>query len=169
MRDGRRFLFFDGRTDDWIRKDGENFSAAQVGAPPAGAPGRASRGGLRRAVPGLGRVGDGGADAARGRAASIPHAFFELLRAAGRTHGGMDRKWFPDFVRIVDDFEFTQTQKILVRNLKHAALRPEPPRRRADLLAPPRRRRASARSQPRTTRRCAREFARSERLELLDR
>jgi hypothetical protein len=30
----------------------------------------------------------------------------------------MDRKWFPDFVRVVDDFEFTQTQKILVRNLK---------------------------------------------------
>src|SRR5262245_28875860 len=23
--DGRRYLFFDGRTDDWIRKDGENF------------------------------------------------------------------------------------------------------------------------------------------------
>jgi hypothetical protein len=30
----------------------------------------------------------------------------------------MDRKWFPDFVRIVDEFEFTQTQKILVRHLK---------------------------------------------------
>ena len=30
----------------------------------------------------------------------------------------MDRKWFPDFVRIVDEFEYTQTQKILVRNLK---------------------------------------------------
>lgn len=30
----------------------------------------------------------------------------------------MDRKWFPDFVRVVDDFEFTQTQKILVRELK---------------------------------------------------
>ena len=29
-RDGTRFLFFDGRTDDWIRKDGENFSALQV-------------------------------------------------------------------------------------------------------------------------------------------
>jgi fatty-acyl-CoA synthase len=27
VRDGQRFLFFDGRTDDWIRKDGENFSA----------------------------------------------------------------------------------------------------------------------------------------------
>ncbi len=30
LLDGKRFLFFDGRTDDWIRRDGENFSAAQV-------------------------------------------------------------------------------------------------------------------------------------------
>jgi hypothetical protein len=30
----------------------------------------------------------------------------------------MDRKWFPDFVRIVRDFEYTQTQKVLVRHLK---------------------------------------------------
>mgnify|MGYP000216986036 CR=1 FL=1 len=30
VRDGRRYLYFDGRTDDWISKDGENFSAAQV-------------------------------------------------------------------------------------------------------------------------------------------
>ena len=30
----------------------------------------------------------------------------------------MDRKWFPDFVRLVDEFEYTGTQKILVRNLK---------------------------------------------------
>ncbi|NNL67266.1 MAG: AMP-binding protein [Myxococcales bacterium] len=29
-RDGKRYLFFDGRTDDWIRKDGENFSAESV-------------------------------------------------------------------------------------------------------------------------------------------
>ena len=35
--DGRRFLFFDGRTDDWIRKDGENFSAAQVARAAPGA------------------------------------------------------------------------------------------------------------------------------------
>ena len=34
------------------------------------------------------------------------------------TEGGMDRKWFPDFVRVVDEFEYTQTEKILVRNLK---------------------------------------------------
>jgi hypothetical protein len=30
----------------------------------------------------------------------------------------MDRKWFPDFVRVVDEFEYTQTQKIVVRGLK---------------------------------------------------
>jgi hypothetical protein len=30
----------------------------------------------------------------------------------------MDRKWFPDFVRVVDDFEYTETQKVLVRKLK---------------------------------------------------
>jgi len=28
--DGKRFLYFDGRTDDWIRKDGENFSGENV-------------------------------------------------------------------------------------------------------------------------------------------
>jgi len=40
------------------------------------------------------------------------------------TEGGMDRKWFPDFVRIVDDFEYTGTQKILVRNLKAVHFQP---------------------------------------------
>jgi len=34
------------------------------------------------------------------------------------TGASMDRKWFPDFVRVVDDFEYTQTQKVLVRDLK---------------------------------------------------
>jgi hypothetical protein len=37
----------------------------------------------------------------------------------------MDRKWFPDFVRLVDEFEYTQTEKILVRNLKRAHFHPE--------------------------------------------
>ena len=48
-----------------------------------------------------------------------PQAFFDFCEAQV-TGGGMDRKWFPDFVRIVDEFEYTQTQKVLVRNLKQA-------------------------------------------------
>jgi hypothetical protein len=56
----------------------------------------------------------------------------------------MDRKWFPDFVRLVDEFEFTQTQKILVRQLKaehfHRGRLPAEPifwRRRGDTTFQP--------------------------------
>jgi hypothetical protein len=46
-----------------------------------------------------------------------PKAFFDWCDA--QVNGAsMDRKWFPDFIRVVGDFEFTQTQKVLVRNYK---------------------------------------------------
>jgi fatty-acyl-CoA synthase len=116
VRDGKRFLYFDGRTDDWIRKDGENFSAAQVA-----------------------RLVQEHPDVALAAAYGVPCAVSDelvmvalQLRPGARfdpagfhsfcerqvEQGGMDRKWFPDFVRLVDEFEFTQTQKILVRSLK---------------------------------------------------
>jgi fatty-acyl-CoA synthase len=116
VRDGRRYLFFDGRTDDWIRKDGENFSAAQVAR-------------LVQEHP------DVELAAAYGVPCSVsdelvmvalelrpgvrfdPAGFFAFCQGQVE-HGSMDRKWFPDFVRIVESFEFTQTQKILVRQLK---------------------------------------------------
>jgi acyl-CoA synthetase (AMP-forming)/AMP-acid ligase II len=115
-RDGCRYLFFDGRTDDWIRKDGENFSALQVAR-------------LLQEHP----------DVVLAAAYGVPCAVSdELVMAAlklrpdaafdGReffafcerqvSGGGMDRKWFPDFVRVVPEFEYTKTEKILVRNLK---------------------------------------------------
>jgi fatty-acyl-CoA synthase len=114
--DGCRYLFFDGRTDDWIRKDGENFSALQVAR-------------LLQEHP----------DVVLAAAYGVPCAVSdELVMAAlklrpgapfdGReffdfcerqvSGGGMDRKWFPDFVRVVPEFEYTKTEKILVRNLK---------------------------------------------------
>jgi len=46
-----------------------------------------------------------------------PQGFFDFCERQV-SEGGMDRKWFPDYVRVVDDFEFTRTQKILVRALK---------------------------------------------------
>jgi fatty-acyl-CoA synthase len=115
-RDGRRFLFFDGRTDDWIRKDGENFSAAQVGrmlqehpdvdlAAAYGVPCVVSDELVMAAL----KLRPGARFDAQG--------FFAFCEEQVE-HGGMDRKWFPDFVRVVEDFEFTQTQKILVRELK---------------------------------------------------
>jgi fatty-acyl-CoA synthase len=115
-RDGRRFLFFDGRTEDWIRKDGENFSASQVGrllsehpdvplAVAYGVPCSVSDELVMTAV----KLREG--------AEFDPKAFFDWCEEQV-TGASMDRKWFPDYVRIVDDFEYTQTQKVLVRNLK---------------------------------------------------
>ncbi len=116
MRDGKRYLFFDGRTDDWIRKDGENFSAAQVArlfqehldivlAVAYGVPCAVSD----ELVMGALKLRPG--------AEFDPEEFFDYCEEQV-TRGGMDRKWFPDFIRIVDEFEYTPTQKILVRNLK---------------------------------------------------
>ena len=116
VREGTRFLFFDGRTDDWIRKDGENFSAAQVArlvqehedvvlAAAYGVPCAVSDELVMVALK------------LRPGASFDPKGFFDFCEHEVR-HGGMDRKWFPDFVRVVDEFEYTQTQKVLVRNLK---------------------------------------------------
>jgi fatty-acyl-CoA synthase len=118
LRDGDRFLFFDGRTDDWIRKDGENFSAAQVArlvsehqdiplAAAYGAPCAVSDELVMVAL----KLAPG--------ARFDPQEFFDFCERQV-VEGGMDRKWFPDFVRVVDEFEYTQTQKVLVRNLKQA-------------------------------------------------
>jgi fatty-acyl-CoA synthase len=115
-RDGRRFLFFDGRTDDWIRKDGENFSALQVAR-------------LIQEHPDVQLAAAYGVPCAvsdelvmvalklRAGATFDPRAFFAFCDRQV-TEGGMDRKWFPDYVRLVPEFEYTKTEKILVRNLK---------------------------------------------------
>jgi fatty-acyl-CoA synthase len=116
VRNGQRYLYFDGRTDDWIRKDGENFSAGQVGrilsehpdvqlAVAYGVPCSVSDELVMAAI----KLRDGGR--------FDPQTFFDWCEEQV-SGASMDRKWFPDFVRVVDDFEFTQTQKVLVRNYK---------------------------------------------------
>ncbi len=116
VRDGVRFLYFDGRTDDWIRKDGENFSAGQVGRLLSEHPDVALA--VAYGVPCA--VSDELVMAAlkmRDGVGFDPQHFFDWCESQ-ITDASMDRKWFPDFVRIVQEFEFTETQKVLVRNLK---------------------------------------------------
>ncbi len=119
---GARFLFFDGRTDDWIRKDGENFSAFQVAleiakhrdvalAAAYGVPCPVSDEWLMVAI-----LLEEGTE-------FDPQEFFNFCERSC-VDGAMDRKWFPDFVRVVDDFTFTETKKILVRDLKRAHYSP---------------------------------------------
>lgn len=165
-RDGKRYLFFDGRTDDWIRKDGENFSAAQVARLIGEHPDVA----LAAAYGVPCSVSDELVMAAlklRPGASFDPRGFFAFCERQV-SEGGMDRKWFPDFVRLVDDFEFTQTQKILVRHLKkdhyHRGRLPDAPiywRRRGDTEFRP--------FGPEDFAQVRREFTKAERIELLDR
>jgi fatty-acyl-CoA synthase len=166
LKDGKRFLFFDGRTDDWIRKDGENFSAGQVGrlvgehpdvalAVAYGVPCSISDELVMAAI----KLRDG--------ATFAPQAFFDWCEAQV-SGGSMDRKWMPDFVRLVDDFEYTQTQKVLVRNIKkvHIDLRRIPDaviywRQRGDT--------SYRRFTPEDYAALRQEFAAREKLDLLDR
>ncbi len=64
-----------------------------------------------------------------------PRAFFDWCERQV-TGGSMDRKWFPDFVRLVDDFEFTADAEGPGAQLEGLALRSPPLAQRADLLAP---------------------------------
>ena len=164
--EGVRYLYFDGRTDDWIRKDGENFSAAQVARLLSEYPGvaLAAAYGVPCAVSDelvmvALKLNDG--------AGFDPQGFFDFCQA--QTSGGsMDPKWFPDFVRLVDDFEFTNTQKILVRNLKQVHFC----RRRLPGAPLFWRERGDTTFKPFTSadyERLRREFEAAERLELLDR
>ncbi|MEE8507734.1 MAG: hypothetical protein V3T07_01605, partial [Myxococcota bacterium] len=165
-QDGKRYLFFDGRTDDWIRKDGENFSAAQVAR-------------LIQEHPDVVLAAAYGAPCAvsdelvmvalklRPGAGFDPQEFFDFCEDQV-AHGGMDRKWIPDFVRRVEEFEYTQTQKVLVRSLKkvHFDRRRLPDaalywRRRGDSTFVP-----FTREDYETSRR---EFEAAERADLLDR
>lgn len=118
----KRYLYFVGRTDDWIRKDGENFSAESV----------------------VELVGDfDGVDLAAAYGVPHPvsdewvmvalrmkpgHAFEPaefFAHCERKVAAGRDRKWLPDLVRLVDDFEWTETHKIVVRKLKAAFYHPD--------------------------------------------
>ncbi|HUT55821.1 MAG TPA: AMP-binding protein [bacterium] len=113
----KRYLYFDGRTDDWIRKDGENFSAESVAQAVAGFPAVELAAAYGVPCP----VSDEWVMAAvklcEGKNFD-PAEFHRYLREQG-SKGDMDKKWMPEFVRVVPEFEYTRTQKILVRPLKH--------------------------------------------------
>jgi fatty-acyl-CoA synthase len=115
--DGNRYLYFDGRTDDWIRRDGENFSAENVAQAVGGFPPFELAAAYGVPCP----VSDEWVMAAaklRTGQRFDAEKFHEYVEHQCRS-GSMDRKWKPDFIRIVDEFEFTRTEKVLVRPLKH--------------------------------------------------
>jgi fatty-acyl-CoA synthase len=116
----RRFMYFVGRTDDWIRKDGENFLADPIeeilaryedlflcsvyGVPCA--------------------EGDEHVMAAivlREGAEFDPEGFYRFLL----DQPDMSRKWIPDYLRLAQVLPETDTVKILRRDLKRDAFNPD--------------------------------------------
>ncbi len=113
---GKRYLFFNGRTDDWIRKDGENFSAENVlefaqkipcvdCAIAYGAPCEVSDEKVMITV-----------QLKEGVAFDPDEVYRWFVRQ--QKEGGMDPKWMPDYIRVIDKFHVTDTQKIIVRPFK---------------------------------------------------
>lgn len=116
MVNGRRYLYFNGRTDDWIRKDGENFSAENVADYATKLPGVK----LAIAYGAPSEVSDEKVMVTlqlEENAVFDPFSAYEwFLRQ--QKEGGMDPKWMPDYIRIIDSFSLTNTQKLLVRPFK---------------------------------------------------
>lgn len=115
---GQRYLYFNGRTDDWIRKDGENFSAENVIDYAAKLP--VGRLAIAYGVPC--EVSDEKVMVTlqlREGAVFDPKQAFDWFMEQQKK-GGMDPKWMPDYVRIITAFSLTDTQKILVRPFKQA-------------------------------------------------
>ena len=110
-RDADGFVYFAGRTADWLRVDGENLAAAPIERILLRHP--AVDEAAVYAVPGpVGRrPGDGGARRARAR--SSP-ADLEAFLAA---QPDLSRKGWPAYVRVVDTLPRTATNKVLKREL----------------------------------------------------
>ncbi|HPG51121.1 MAG TPA: AMP-binding protein [Spirochaetota bacterium] len=113
---GKRYLFFNGRTDDWIRKDGENFSAENVLQ-------------FAQEIPCVDCAVAYGAPChvADERVMVTVQLKKNHVFKPGEVHswlvkqqkeGGMDPKWMPDYIRIIDQFPVTDTQKIMVKPYK---------------------------------------------------
>jgi acyl-CoA synthetase (AMP-forming)/AMP-acid ligase II len=109
-------MFFNGRTDDWIRKDGENFSAESVllyaqnipavdCAIAYGAPCEVADEKVMITV----QLKDG--------VAFEPDKVYAWFTKQQK-EGGMDPKWMPDYIRVIEKFPVTDTQKIIVRPFK---------------------------------------------------
>jgi len=112
-RDAQGFFYFAGRSDDWLRVDGENFAAAPVARIIERHPDVVLA--AVYAVPDP-VVGDQVMAALQLR----PGAVFDASEFAGflAAQGDLGTKWAPRFVRVCPALPMTATSKVLVRTLR---------------------------------------------------
>lgn len=121
-RDDCGFLYFAGRSGDWLRVDGENFAAAPVARILERHP--SVRLAAVYAVPDP-KVGDQvmAALELHGGEGFEPETFSAFLAA----QPDLGTKWAPRFVRICARLPMTATAKVLVRDLRQEAWRCDDP------------------------------------------
>jgi fatty-acyl-CoA synthase len=112
-RDGSGFFYFAGRSDDWLRVDGENFAAAPVGRILMRHPDVLLA--VVYAVPDP-VTGDQVMAALQLKPGAVfdPDAFSTFLSA----QPDMGTKWTPRFVRVAAALPMTATSKVLTRRLR---------------------------------------------------
>lgn len=111
-RDAEGFLYHAGRTGDWLRVDGENFAAAPVERVLNQHPDVVQAAVYAVPDPAAG-------DQAMAALALRPGTAFEPEEFGAWLAGQRDlsEKWWPRFVRVVDDLPQTPTNKVLKRRL----------------------------------------------------
>jgi fatty-acyl-CoA synthase len=111
-RDDAEFFYFAGRSVDWMRVDGENFAGAPIERIVMRHPGV-----LLAAVYGVPDPGVG--DRVMVSLQLVPGATFDPdgFAAFLAEQRDLSPKWAPTFVRVVDTFPMTETNKILKREL----------------------------------------------------
>src|SRR5690606_22676809 len=109
-RDADGWVYFAGRTGDWLRVDGENLAAAPIERILLRHPAVAEA--AVHAVPDE-KVGDQVAAALVLRGPLTPDGLEEFLDA----QGDLSPKAWPRYVRVVDDLPRTATNKVLKRAL----------------------------------------------------
>ena len=120
-RDADGWLYFAGRSNEWLRVDGENFAAGAGRGdhrpPPRRAVGRCLRGARRSGR----RSCDGGPRAARPAATFDADEFDEFLDA----QPDLGPKWRPSFVRVDDELPKLSSMKLDKKQLRAEAWRPD--------------------------------------------
>jgi fatty-acyl-CoA synthase len=112
-RDAQGFFYFAGRSNDWLRVDGENFAAAPVGRILERFPDVVLA--VVYAVPDA-VTGDQVMAALQLRPGTVfdPDAFAAFLAV----QHDMGTKWAPRFVRVAESLPVTATSKVLIRTLR---------------------------------------------------
>jgi fatty-acyl-CoA synthase len=118
--DAEGYLYFAGRTADWIRVDGENFPAGPIETIVSRHPDVVA--GAAYGVPDI-EAGD------RVMVAVVLRdgVAFDPVEFAGwiDRQDDLSAKWRPTYVRVADALPVSPTNKVLVRNLVHDKFRPD--------------------------------------------